>query len=236
LNVELRNNQDVISENIRYSFLPNIIDSNNDIETHLSNPQRLYTKIKENLANHEIKTHKYADVQSRNAAVIIPLFFKDQKPHVLFTKRTDKVEHHKGQMSFPGGMQDKIDFDLQETALRETREEMGIKSEDITILGRTDNLLTNTKFMVTPYVAHFPYPYPYVINEDEIASVLEVPLHHLLNPDIFRIEKWKRNGVLWDVHFYDFNGENIWGVTGFLLSNFLSIVFNLPRMTISPVG
>jgi len=205
-------------------------------QTHLSNPQRLYAKIEENLANREIKTYKYADVQSRKAAVIIPLFFKDQEPHILFTKRTDKVEHHKGQISFPGGMEDKTDSDLMQTALRETWEEMGIKTEDITILGRTDNFLTNTNFMVTPYVGYFPYPYPYIVNEDEISSILEVPLNHLLNPDIFKIEKWTRNDVLWDVHFYDFNGENIWGVTGFLLSNFLSIVFNLSRMSNSPVG
>ena len=205
-------------------------------QTHLSNPQRLYAMIEENLANREIKTYKYADVQSRKAAVIIPLFFKDQEPHILFTKRTDKVEHHKGQISFPGGMEDKTDSDLMQTALRETWEEMGIKTEDITILGRTDNFLTNTNFMVTPYVGYFPYPYPYIVNEDEISSILEVPLNHLLNPDIFKIEKWTRNDVLWDVHFYDFNGENIWGVTGFLLSNFLSIVFNLSRMSNSPVG
>jgi len=205
-------------------------------QTNIYAPRSLYTKITDNLANREIKTYKYTDVQSKNAAVIIPLFFKNQEPHILFTKRTDKVEHHKGQISFPGGMEDKSDNDLLETALRETWEEMGIKSKDITILGRTDNLLTNTNFMVTPYVGHFPYPYPYNINEDEISSILEVPLRHLLNPDIFKIDKWKRNDVLWDIHFYDFDGENIWGVTGFLLSNFLSIVFNLPRMSNSPVG
>ena len=192
--------------------------------------------VRENLANRDIKTYKYADVQSRNAAVLIPLFFKNQEPHILFTKRTDKVEHHKGQMSFPGGMKDNSDKDLLDTALRETWEEMGIRAEDITILGRTDNFLTNTNFMVTPYVGYFPYPYPYNINDDEISSILEVPLSHLLNPNIFRIEKWKRNGVLWDVHFYDYIGENIWGVTGFLLSNFLSIVFNFSRMGKSPVG
>jgi 8-oxo-dGTP pyrophosphatase MutT (NUDIX family) len=216
--------------------LPYSFKSPEEKHINIRDSRSLYTKIIENLANHEIKTYKYAEVQSRNAAVIIPLFFKNQEPHLLFTKRTDKVEHHKGQISFPGGMEDKTDNNLMETALRETWEEMGIKSEDITILGRTDNFLTNTNFMVTPYVGHFPYPYPYNINEDEISSILEVPLSHLLNPEIFRIEKWKRNGVLWDVHFYDYNGENIWGVTGFLLSNFLSIIFNIFRMGNSPVG
>jgi 8-oxo-dGTP pyrophosphatase MutT (NUDIX family) len=127
-------------------------------------------------------------------------------------------------------MQDSVDNDLRDTAIRETWEEMGIKEKDITILGRTDNFLTNTNFMVTPFVAHFPYPYPFVINREEIANIMEVPLIDLINPDAFSIEKWKKNGVLWDVHFYRYNGENIWGVTGFLLSNFLSIAFGLSRM------
>jgi 8-oxo-dGTP pyrophosphatase MutT (NUDIX family) len=215
---------------------PKVFNSSVEITKNLSDPRRLYSIIRENLENREIKTYKYADIPSRNAAVIIPIFFKNQEPHILFTKRTDKVEHHKGQISFPGGMQDSADKDLKETATRETWEEMGIKEKDITILGRTDNFLTNTNFMVTPYVGHFPYPYPFIVNEDEIESVLEVSLKILLDPAIFRIEKWKRNGVLWDVHFYNFNGENIWGVTGFLLSNFLSIVFGLTRMNNSPVG
>ena len=210
--------------------------SSDRIQKYLSNPQKLYTLIRENLESREIQTYQYANVPFRNAAVIIPIFFKNQQAHLLFTKRTDMVEHHKGQISFPGGMQDPIDNDLKDTAIRETNEEMGIKEKDITILGRTDNFLTNTNFMVTPYVAHFPYPYPFLINEGEIASVIEVPLSDLLNPAVFRIEKWKRNGVLWDVHFYKYNRESIWGVTGFLLSNFLSIAFGISRMNNSPVG
>jgi 8-oxo-dGTP pyrophosphatase MutT (NUDIX family) len=202
----------------------------------LSNPQKLYSIIRENIENREIKTYQYANVSFRKAAVIIPIFFKNREAHLLFTKRTDKVEHHKGQISFPGGMQESVDNDLRDTAIRETWEEMGIKEQDITILGRTDNFLTNTNFMVTPFVAHFPYPYPFVINKEEIASVLEVPLIDLINPDLFSIEKWKKNGVLWDVHFYRYNGENIWGVTGFLLSNFLSIVFGFSRMNNAPVS
>lgn len=201
----------------------------------LKDPHKLYEIIQKNLEQRDIKTYQYAQVPFRKAAVIIPIFFKNQEAHLLFTKRTDSVEHHKGQISFPGGMKDNSDKDLRETAIRETWEEMGIEGEDITILGRTDNFLTNTNFMVTPFVGHFPYPYPFTVNEGEIASVLEVPIRDLINPTIFRIEKWKRNGILWDVHFYAYNGENIWGVTGFLLSNFLSIVFGLSRMKNKPV-
>jgi 8-oxo-dGTP pyrophosphatase MutT (NUDIX family) len=211
----------------------NLLDK---IQNFISDPQKLYTVIQKNLGNREIQTYQYAKVPYRKAAVIIPVFFKNAQAHLLFTKRTDKVEHHKGQISFPGGMQDPTDSDLKDTAIRETWEEMGIREKDLTFLGQTDNFLTNTNFMVTPFVAHFPYPYPYKINEGEIASVIEVPLSDLLNPDNFRVEKWKRNGVLWDVHFYDYNGENIWGVTGFLLSNFLSLVFGLSRIRSNPVG
>jgi 8-oxo-dGTP pyrophosphatase MutT (NUDIX family) len=214
----------------------NAFKSANDIKMYLSDPHKLYPIIIENLSNREIKTYRYTTVKFRRAAVIIPIFFKDEEAHLLFTKRTDKVEHHKGQISFPGGMYNSDDTDLEETALRETWEEMGIKRKDITILGRTDNFLTNTRFMVSPFVGYFPYPYPYIVNEDEISDILEIPISHLLNPDIFQIQKWMRAGVLWDVHFYNFNGENIWGVTGFLLSNFLSLVFGLSRMSNSPVS
>jgi hypothetical protein len=83
--------------------------------------------------------------------------------------------------------------------------------------------------MITPYVGYFSFPYDYKINEDEIARVIEVPLIELLKSDCFEIKKLFRNGINWDVHYYYFNNEIIWGVTGFLLSNFLSIVFGLKK-------
>jgi 8-oxo-dGTP pyrophosphatase MutT (NUDIX family) len=201
-----------------------------DWQSKLETAIELYTLIKSRLANHNPTTYQYADVAYREAAVLIPLFFKEKIPYILFTKRTDKVEHHKGQISFPGGVKDTFDSDLQVTALRETMEEVGIEKKDITILGRTDQFLTNTNFMVTPFVGYFSYPYPYRVNSDEISQLIEVPLAHLLRPETFALKKWERNGILWDVHFYYYNDEIIWGVTGFLLSNFLAIVFGLPRM------
>jgi 8-oxo-dGTP pyrophosphatase MutT (NUDIX family) len=210
-----------------------LVNTINKFEQHLVDPAKLYDLISSKLNNHTIRTFRYADVPYKKAAVAIPVFFKDGAAHMLFTKRTDTVEHHKGQISFPGGMHDCGDDDLEQTALRETWEEMGIKPDDLSVLGRTDNFLTNTNFMVTPFVTSFPYPYDYKINPDEIVSILEVPVQHLLNDKIFKIKKWERDGYLWDVHFYDYFGENIWGVTGFLLSNFLSIVFDLPRMNLA---
>jgi len=201
------------------------INFNDIIKDH----EKLYRYIKSKLQEHKHKTYKYADVPYKKAAVLIPIFFKNSQAHLLFTKRTEKVEHHKGQISFPGGMHDTTDNHLQETALRETWEEMGIKWEDITVLGRIDNFLTNTNFMVTPFVGYFPYPYNYKVNNDEIAQVIEVPLCELLKPEIFEMNKWERDGILWDLHFYYYDNEKIWGVTGFILSNFLNIIFDLGR-------
>ena len=205
-------------------------NSMNPYEKYITEPDQLYDLIETRLGNRIPKVHKYADVPFRKAAVIIPIFFKDQQAHLLFTKRTDKVGHHKGQISFPGGTHDSSDAHLQETAIRETWEEMGINKNDLNIIGSTDKFLTNTHFLVTPFVAHFKYPYPFTINEDEIEHVIEVPLRHLISPDNFEMNQWEKDGILWDIHYYKFSGEMIWGVTGFLLSNFLSLVFDLQHL------
>ncbi len=199
-------------------------------EKYLRNPDQLYDLIREKLENRIPKEYKYADVPYKKAAVIIPLFFKNQEAHLLFTKRTEKVEHHKGQISFPGGSHESNDAHLRETAIRETWEEMGIEKDDLAIVGSTDKFLTNTHFLVTPYVAYFNYPYPYKINPDEIDQVIEAPLSHLIDAKNFEINQWEKDGIIWDIHYYDFFGETIWGVTGFLLSNFFSIVFDLPHL------
>jgi 8-oxo-dGTP pyrophosphatase MutT (NUDIX family) len=201
------------------------------LENYTVSETELYDLTRRKLEDHDHTVYKYAEVPYRHAAVLIPLFFKDGRAHMLFTKRTDKVEHHKGQISFPGGVKDASDEDMLETALRETWEEMGIAGSDITILGKTDTFLTNTNYLVTPYVGYYPYPYEYKINRDEISQVLEVPLLHLLDPEIFTRKLIERGGHTWDVHFYAYGQESIWGVTGFLLSNFLSIVFDLQRMS-----
>lgn len=171
----------------------------------------------------------YKKTESKSAAVLVPIFFKDNQAHLLFTKRTDYVEHHKGQISFPGGRRDPEDSSLKVTALRETEEEVGILGQDISIVGQTDIFLTNTHFLVTPFVGFFNYPYAYKINEDEIDRLIEVPLSHLLKEEIFEVKSYQRNGYTWLVHFYHYGQDIIWGVTGFLLSNFLSVAFQLER-------
>jgi 8-oxo-dGTP pyrophosphatase MutT (NUDIX family) len=194
-----------------------------------TSPEKLYGHIKQTLNQRKQKSFIYKKGPSTPAAVLIPLFFKDNQAHILFTKRTTKVATHKGQISFPGGKKDDSDQDHLFTALRETEEEVGIKTKDVAIFGQTDIFLTNTDFLVTPFVGSYPSPYPYNVSTDEIDRLIEVPLLHLLKDDIFRIQEISRHGYNWKVHYYNFNGDVIWGVTGFLLSNFLSIIFGLQR-------
>jgi 8-oxo-dGTP pyrophosphatase MutT (NUDIX family) len=197
---------------------------------YLDHEVKFQSLIENKLQAHTHKSYRYADVSFVRAAVLIPLFFKEGEAHMLLTRRTDKVEHHKNQIAFPGGRHDANDINLRETAIRETWEEMGIMHNDIKILGQTDDFLTNTNFMITPYVGFIPYPYKYNLNHDEISNVFEIPLRTLLDPQIFEVKPLIREGIHWKLHYYHCDGLVIWGVTGFLLSNFLSIVFNLDRM------
>ena len=169
-----------------------LCQSEKDLVNHISNI----------LAHHNLQEFIYTKTKSRPAAVLIPLFFKNNQAHLLFTKRTDYVEHHKGQISFPGGSRDDGDATLEITALRETEEEVGIKSNHVTILGQTDVFLTNTHFLVTPFVGFYNYPYPYNINDGEIDRLIEIPLAHFFNDDIFEIKPYEKNGYQWMVHFY----------------------------------
>jgi len=200
------------------------------IEALCFSEEKLKSFIAEKLLDYQPLTHLFSKKKSVPAAVLIPLFFKEGQAHILFTKRTELVEHHKGQISFPGGRRDDTDVDLEFTALRETEEEVGIRQSHVELLGRTDRFLTNTFFLVSPYVGFFKYPYPFVISEGEIDKLIEVPLLHLLQPDIFEIKPIRKDGHTWMLHYYRYNSEVIWGVTGFLLSNFLSLLFDDSRI------
>lgn len=160
------------------------------------------------------------------AAVLIPLFVKDGEVQVLLTVRTDTVEAHKGQISFPGGAHEDVDPDMQATALRETEEEVGIKPKDVQVLGQLDQLITITDFIVTPFVGVIPHPYKYVPNHDEISELIEVPLAFFLNDDNLRTENRDFRGRPVTVYFYQYGAHTIWGVTARILRDFLTLLRN----------
>lgn len=155
----------------------------------------------------------------RRAGVLIPLFVRDGQLWILFTRRTDTVEHHRGQISFPGGAHEDGDEDLLATALRETQEEIGVAPDDVRVLGALSPLPTITNFYVEPYVAAIPQPYVFAPAEAEIAEIIEVPVAVLLDPAV-REEKTLA-GRPEAILFYHYGDHVIWGATARMLSELL---------------
>ncbi len=157
------------------------------------------------------------------AAVLVPLFNKRGNCHLLFTKRTDRVKYHKGEISFPGGMMDEEDLRLEKTALREAFEEIGLKGKDVQIVGALDDIVTTTEFIVTPFVGLFPYPYPFKTSPVEIAELIEVPLSFLLTKENFNEREITRMGRRDIVYAYQYGKHTIWGATARILKQFLDL-------------
>lgn len=184
----------------------------------------LITKIELILEKLELAEGNKKSKTAVPAAVLIPIFEKNAEPHILLTKRTETVRHHKGQISFPGGVAETSDADLSATALRETSEEVGILSDDVKILGRINSMITITNFHVTPYIGIFPYPYEFKTNQDEIHELIEVPLSHLLKKENLRVEQRELAGEFYTVHYFTYQEHLIWGVTGKILHDFLELL------------
>jgi 8-oxo-dGTP pyrophosphatase MutT (NUDIX family) len=159
-----------------------------------------------------------------HAAVLVPLFKKEEECHLLFTKRSEQVKYHKSEISFPGGVVDEEDRELINTALREAHEEIGLKESDIQVIGLLDDIVTITEFIVTPIVGLFPYPYPFKVSEVEIAELIEVPLSFLLNKECLSERTILRGGQNEVVYAYQYGEHIIWGATARILNQFLDLI------------
>ena len=184
-------------------------------------------RIRRILSQREKQNIVVTDVPLAPAAVILPLYQKEGEYHVLFTKRTEKVEHHKGQISFPGGARHEEDPSLKDTALRETFEEIGVHPEDVEILGELDSMRTvSSSFLIIPFVAVIPYPYEFTVNTDEIEELVEVPLSALLDEKNYREEFQIYQGITYWGSVYEYRDKVIWGATARILKQFLDLVFS----------
>jgi 8-oxo-dGTP pyrophosphatase MutT (NUDIX family) len=162
------------------------------------------------------------------AAVLIPLVWYNEEWHLLFTRRTDTVESHKGQVSFPGGACDEGETTPEETALREAEEEIGILPQDVRVLGRLPNLITITYFRVTPVVGVVRWPAVFRVGAHEVARIFTIPLAWLANPsNRWQFEMPGRTRSLIAYHPYD--GELLWGATARMTIDFLNVLGLDPR-------
>lgn len=157
------------------------------------------------------------------AAVLMPLVRSDDSINVLLTKRTDDVEHHKGQISFPGGMTDPLDESSITTALRETEEEIGLSRTRISILGMMDDIHLPSGFIVTPAVGYVETLQPLTINKDEVAEILLIPIEKFLDCSLRRSEFREVRGVQREVFFYNVWKEPVWGATAAIIKQFTDI-------------
>nr|MBC8280687.1 CoA pyrophosphatase [Chloroflexota bacterium] len=142
----------------------------------------------------------------------------------LLNKRSEVVEHHKGEISFPGGARDPEDRDFLDTALRETEEEMGIARSDVTVLGQLDDVVTRTNFGVRVFIGTIPYPYSFNPSAIEIADVLEVPVSALVNAATLRHETRLVDGLATTVRSYAYKEHLVFGATAKILQQFLETV------------
>jgi 8-oxo-dGTP pyrophosphatase MutT (NUDIX family) len=149
---------------------------------------------------------------------------------LVLTRRTDNVQAHKGQISLPGGGVEPEDPSVAHTAIREACEEIGVCGDDVRILGGLTPLyIAPSDFCIHPYVGYSPCRPTFVPAPDEVAEVVEVPLHHLLDRKNVEIEDWIVDGEPVRVPYFNVYGHKVWGATAIVLSEFTAILEGIIR-------
>lgn len=152
----------------------------------------------------------------RPAAVLIPLLQQEGKWHILYTRRNITLAEHSGQVAFPGGRSDPGDRGPEMTALREAHEEIGLLPEDVTILGRLNDFVTITNYLVTPIIGVIPWPYDLHLSNVEVSRAFTIPLDWLVDPSNY--EEHQRAlpdpyGTVSVIYYHPYDGETLWGAS-----------------------
>ena len=158
------------------------------------------------------------------SAVMVVLYPKDGEYCILLNRRSEQVEHHKGEISFPGGARDPEDRDGLETALRETEEEMGIKRDDVTVIGEMDEVVTRSGFRVQVFTGTIEYPYKFNPSAIEIAEVLEFPIPALIDQANRRTETRWEDGQPMTSYSYVHQEHVAFGATARILQSCIDIL------------
>ena len=188
-------------------------------------PLKMSAIIKEKLRPllSQRQKRRIVDTSRVSAAVLLPIYCKQGQYYILFTKRTEQVKEHKGQISFPGGAYQEGDGRLVNTALRECTEEIGLVAEEVEILGELDDTITSN-YIISPFVAFIPWPYQFKVDASEVKELLEVPISALLNRGSLPQETEIIDGKTITSYFYRYQGRVIWGATARILNQFLDVL------------
>jgi 8-oxo-dGTP pyrophosphatase MutT (NUDIX family) len=163
----------------------------------------------------------------RLAAVLIPFLYRNSGWHILYTRRHSDLPEHSGQVAFPGGRADPGDLSPEQTALRESNEEIGLKPQDVRILGRLQDYLTITNYRVTPVVGVIPWPYELHPAEAEVSRVFTIPLDWLAQPEN-HAERPRQLPPPYApakvVYFEPYEGEVLWGASARMTLNLVRVL------------
>jgi 8-oxo-dGTP pyrophosphatase MutT (NUDIX family) len=192
----------------------------------MPNPNEIPAIIRKALEKRTPRVIEADPASYKDAAVLIPLFRRDSEFVVILTQRTDRVEHHKGQISFPGGHVDEDDVSFKDAALREAEEEIGLFRKDVQILGPLDDQTTvASQFVVHPFVGLTPYPYDFESNPEEVERILEVPFE-VFTSGAFEVDGHQvtYEGRTYTTPAYRYQRDLIWGATARIMKDFIKIV------------
>jgi len=162
--------------------------------------------------------------QHRRACVLVPLVRDGARWSILFSRRSENLAAHSGQIAFPGGAVEEGET-LVEATVREAQEEVGIAPERVELIGRLDDLLTNSGFLVAPFVGVIHERIDYVLQASEVEEVFEVPVDALLAPSQPEVRYVTFRRKRYPAYFYRHLEYEIWGLTGRILKTFLDLVW-----------
>ena len=171
------------------------------------------------VGDHDLNAFPRAQSPLTPAAVLVPLVVRPRGLQVLLTQRTDHLHDHAGQVSFPGGRRSHHDASPVETALRETREEIGLAEEFIEVVGLLDDYETGTGFRVTPVVGFVSEGFTLALDSFEVADVFEVPLDYLFDPANHQTRSREFAGRQRKYYVFEYQDRVIWGATAGMLMN-----------------
>lgn len=162
-------------------------------------------------------------IDYRLGSVLTHIFPIDDHPHLLFIKRSDDGKTHGGQIAFPGGKKDETDLSLEQTALREAFEEVGLEQKELTVIGQLSPLyIPVSKFMVQPFTSFGTTIPELILSVNEVQSTHAIRIADFTRPETVQAKKIKTfEGIIKDAPCYVINNQVIWGATAMMLSELL---------------
>ncbi len=168
-------------------------------------------------------------IDAREAGVLAAFWREGDVVRLALTLRSEALSTHKGQVSLPGGRRDPDDVSIQAAALREAEEELGIPPETVEVLGQLDELFSIGNYIVAPTVGWLAQRPKMIPSPAEVERVIEADVERLMSPDIYRREEVTRGDFVFPVHYYDYDGDVVWGLTGAVLHGLFRLVRGEPR-------